>query len=232
MIVDFQKIQETNIGNNAPNNKYSTFQKDIMVRERIIQTAFEQFSQYGIKSISMDMIARLIGISKRTIYGYFNDKEELLTEGIGFYSAKVRQLSDIVYKESSSVLEAIILFHKKRMQNPRWYTSRFYNDLHKFPKAIKRLEEEKTNFANECLLLFMRGVQEGVFRKDINFEIISFLAKDQIEMQRPEKKYPGHSLAEIYTTMLLIFLRGICTEKGRAIMDTQAQAILINDKQL
>lgn len=186
MIVDSQKIQKTNSGN-TPNNKYSSFQKDNMVRERIIQTAFEQFSQYGIKSISMDMIARLIGISKRTIYGYFNDKEELLTEGIGFYSAKVRQLSDIVYKESSSVLEAIILFHKKRMQNPRWYTSRFYNDLYKFPKAVQKLEEEKNNFANECLLLFMRGVKEGVFRKDINFEIISSLAKDQIEMQRPEK---------------------------------------------
>lgn len=216
-------IQNAVINKNmsSMHNKPS-FQKDNGVKERIIQIAFEQFSQYGIKSISMDTIARLTGISKRTIYSYFSDKEELLTEGIDLFSYKVRNLSDMVYKESSTVVEAIILFHKKRMRNPRWFTSRFYNDLQKFPKAIKKLESEKSKFANECLLLFMRGVKDGIFRNDINFEIIMSLAKDQIEMQLPEKTYAGHSYSEIYTTMLLIFLRGICTEKGVAIMNTHA----------
>lgn len=217
------KIQNAVINKNmsSMHNKPS-FQKDNGVKERIIQTAFEQFSQYGIKSISMDTIARLTGISKRTIYSYFSDKEELLTEGIDLFSYKVRNISDIAYKEASSVVEAIILFHKKRMKNPRWFTSRFYNDLQKFPKAMKKLENEKSKFANECLLLFMRGVKDGIFRNDINFEIIMSLAKDQIEMQLPDKTYTGHSYSEIYTTMLLIFLRGICTEKGVAIMNTHA----------
>lgn len=212
-------LQQENI-TNVNTAKASVLYKDNVVKERIIVSAFDQFAQYGIKSISMDAIARSIGISKRTIYGYFNDKEELLTEGINYYSLKTRRLSDSVYKRTSSVLEAMLFFHKETMKHPRWYSPRFYDDLQKFPEAKKKLEEEKCNFANECLLLFTRGIKEGVFRNDINFEIISLLAKEQIVMQRPAKIFAAHSSIDIHNTLVLTFLRGISTNKGQEIIDS------------
>ena len=53
-----------------------------MIKEQIINTAFDLFSQYGIKSVSMDDVAKAAGISKRTLYESFEDKETLLIEGI------------------------------------------------------------------------------------------------------------------------------------------------------
>lgn len=212
-------LKRENVSKDSNTCKNSILYKDNAVKERIIVSAFEQFAQYGIKSISMDTIAHSIGISKRTIYGYFNDKEELLTEGINYFSQKTRQLSDSIYKKTSSVLEAILFFHKETIKNPRWYSPRFYDDLQKFPIALKKLEEEKSNFANECLLLFMRGIKEGVFRKEINLEIIALLAKEQIVMKRPAKVFAGQSSLEVHNTLLIIFLRGISTTKGQAIID-------------
>ena len=62
-----------------------------MIKEQIINTAFDLFSQYGIKSVSMDDVAKAAGISKRTLYESFGDKETLLIEGIDHNSESLGQ---------------------------------------------------------------------------------------------------------------------------------------------
>ena len=62
-----------------------------MIKEQIINTAFDLFSQYGIKSVSMDDVAKAAGISKRTLYESFEDKETLLIEGIDHNSESLGQ---------------------------------------------------------------------------------------------------------------------------------------------
>ena len=65
--------------------------KTNMIKEQIINTAFDLFSQYGIKSVSMDDVAKAAGISKRTLYESFEDKEPLLIEGIDRNSESLGQ---------------------------------------------------------------------------------------------------------------------------------------------
>ena len=66
-----------------------------MIKEQIINTAFDLFSQYGIKSVSMDDVAKAAGISKRTLYESFEDKETLLIEGIDGSQFRIaRTISD------------------------------------------------------------------------------------------------------------------------------------------
>ncbi|WP_234367663.1 TetR/AcrR family transcriptional regulator [Parabacteroides pacaensis] len=197
----------------------SVVNKDELIKERIIIAAFEQFSQYGIKSISMDYIARSIGISKRTIYDYFSDKEELLTEGINYYNRKRKEALIQIYKSTESALEAMFTFYTKVMENPRWYSGKFYDDLQKFPKAIKKLEEEKKIFADECLRLFTQGIEEGDFLQDINYEIVSLLLKKQQSMVHPPKLFANYSSVEVCDTILFTFLKGCCTEAGRSKLD-------------
>lgn len=194
----------------------SVVHKDELIKERIITAAFEQFSQYGIKSISMDYIARSIGISKRTIYDYFSDKEELLTEGINYYDRKRKETLILIYKRTKSALEAMFTFYTKVMENPRWYSEKFYDDLQKFPKAIKKMEEEKKIFADECLRLFIQGIEEGDFLQNINYEIVSLLLKNQQSMLYPPKIFANYSSIEVCDTILFTFLKGCCTEAGRS----------------
>ncbi len=142
-----------------------------MIKEQIINTAFDLFSQYGIKSVSMDDVAKAAGISKRTLYESFEDKETLLI------------------------------------------------DLKKYPKAQQKIEMNKARMGKRCMDLFTRGVKEGVFQKGINFEIMALLVKEQTKMLRPSNVFCKHSITEVYNTILLTFLKGISTEKGRAILD-------------
>lgn len=197
----------------------SMVHKDELIKERIILAAFEQFSQYGIKSISMDYIARSIGISKRTIYDYFSDKEELLTEGINYYNRQRKLLLIQIYKETTSVLDAMLSFYAKVMSNPRWYSKKFYDDLQKFPKAIQKLEEEKNVFSQECLHLFTKGIEEGDFLKEVNYDIVSLLLREHQSMLHPSQIFAHYSTIEVCDTILFTFLRGCCTESGRAKLD-------------
>jgi len=193
-----------------------------MVKEQIILTALDLFSQYGIKSVSMDDIARNLSISKRTLYGFFDDKETLLIEGIEYMNYKQSTYLEQIEKGDYTVVDVIILFYEEMMKRPRWYSQKFYEDLKKYPKAMQHKEEQKDTFTKKCSELFNRGVGEGVFQKEVNFEIMSILAKEQAKMLQPSKSFSKHSNADVYTTVLVTFLRGICTDKGRQILDRWA----------
>ncbi len=185
-------------------------------------TALDLFSQHGIKSVSMDDIARNMGISKRTIYEFFEDKETLLVKGIEYNHKKMKQVLTELEEGPYSVVEEIILFYEECMKRPRWYNRKFYDDLKRYPKALELNEKNKAEFSKKCMKLFTRGVKEGVFQKGINFEIVTLLAKEQIKMIRPTGAFLNHSVSEVYKTVLFTFLRGICTEKGLAILDRYA----------
>ena len=193
-----------------------------MNKEQIMMTALDLFSQHGIKSVSMDDIARNMGISKRTIYEFFEDKETLLVKGIEYNHKKMKQVLIELEEGPYSVVEEIILFYEECMKRPRWYNRKFYDDLKRYPKALELNEKNKAEFSKKCMKLFSRGVKEGVFQKGINFEIVTLLAKEQIKMIRPTGAFLNHSVSEVYKTVLFTFLRGICTEKGLAILDRYA----------
>ncbi len=188
-------------------------------RSQIITSAFDLFSQYGIKSVSMDDIARSSSISKRTLYSFFEDKETLLVEGREFLNGQLAVYLDELEHSSLTATEIILLFFDELMKRPRWYSRKFYDEMKKYPKMWQEHEEEKKKFTDKCLQLFERGAKEGVFRGDINFEIMALLSKEQLKMIHPSKMFSKHSNLEVFGTILVIFLRGISTEKGCAILD-------------
>ncbi|MCD7977049.1 MAG: TetR/AcrR family transcriptional regulator [Tannerellaceae bacterium] len=193
-----------------------------MAKERIIVTAMDLFSQHGIKSVSMDDIARAMSISKRTLYEFFNDKETLLIEGMQYNKNRFNKILTRLEKSAPTAVDVILLCYMEMMKRPRWYHQRFYEDLKKYPKALQHKEEEKNEFIPKCKQLFARGVREGVFRDDVNFEIVALLAKDQAKMLHPSKTFSNHSNSEVYNTVLFTFLRGICTDEGRNILNRYA----------
>lgn len=190
-----------------------------MVKEQIMSTAFDLFAQYGIKSVSMDDIAQNICISKRTLYEFFKDKETLLMEAIGLHYNRLRIYLENLEKEPFTVLDVILLFYEEFMKHPRWFSRKFYDDLKRYPKAFAQAEKNKAMIGEKCMQLFQRGVKEGVFQPNVNFEIVAILAKEQAKMIRPSHIFSNHSVAEVFNTVLYTFLRGISTEKGLAILE-------------
>lgn len=167
----------------------------------------------------MDDIARNAGISKRTLYEFFTDKEGLLVEGMQYCSGRMTAYLDELEKGELTALEMLFLGYAEMMKRPRWFSLKFYEDLRKYPKALEAKEAEKEFFTRRYMRLFERGVREGVFQQEVNFEIIALLAKEQVKMIPPSKTFSNHTHKEVYDTVLVAFLRGICTDKGREILD-------------
>ena len=149
-----------------------------MTKEQVMTTALDMFSQYGIKSVSMDDIARNTGISKRTIYEFFEDKETLLQEAIKYHNNTMRKILSELEKGPFTALDVFVLFYEEFMKHPRWYIKRYYDDLKRYPKAVEQAEKDKADFTTRCIKLLNRGGKEGVFQKDLNIEILALLAND------------------------------------------------------
>lgn len=193
------------------------------MREQIISTAFDLFSQYGIKSVSMDDIARNVGISKRTLYTMFADKEALLIAGINNTNSRLVVMWDDLEKSDFTAIDIVILLHEEMMKTPRWYSKKFYEDLKKYPTALAEKEKQKNVYSDRCMNLLNRGIKEGVIREGLNLEILAILAKEQVKMAHPSKSFSRHSNRDVYNTVLITFLRGISTGKGNEILDRWAR---------
>ncbi|WP_085536500.1 TetR/AcrR family transcriptional regulator [Massilibacteroides vaginae] len=185
-----------------------------MDKKEIIIDALNLFSRYGVKGVSMDQIARNSNISKRTLYEYFEDKGTLLSEALEYNYIEHVSLIKRLEKDSESVIDLFYYFYEKIMEMPRWYSPKFYDDLKKYPEVREAQGRYKEFFHEIFSNWFKRGVEEGVFVGDVNFEILILMSRSYSKMIRPSQSFSQFSSREVYTTIVLVFLRGICTAKG------------------
>ena len=114
------------------------------LRERIIDTAVESFSAHGIKSITMDDIATSLGISKRTLYEVFSDKETLLEECILKGQKEGDEFLKNVLATSGNVLEVLLKCYQRSIEQFHATNKKFFEDitenalLHTFLKEVYR----------------------------------------------------------------------------------------------
>ena len=116
-----------------------------MQRETIIQLAAEMFVGQGIKAVRMDDIARHIGVSKRTIYEQFGDKEELLYQCLSYYVREQDRRHAELGAQAKNVLEAMLLVFGDVMDKAE-ISHRLQSNLRRFyPKVYERLVAERRN---------------------------------------------------------------------------------------
>ncbi len=190
-----------------------------MIREQILTKAFDLFIQYGVKKVSMSEIAQTANISKRTLYQLFEDKETLLANGLESQFNYFHLLWEDIEKGPYTVLENILLFFREVMNRPKWVTYRFYEELESYPKAAEMIQVQSRKFEDKCAKILQKGVEEGVFETDQNYGIVVKLARKHMKLNYPSSSFSEYSNSEVYNTVLLAFLRGISTDRGRQILD-------------
>jgi len=180
-----------------------------MIRQRIIEEASELFGQSGIKGVTMDDLAQHLHISKRTIYENFKSKEEILIACIeAFHKEKSEK-----QRQAENVVDAILAILQKDVGKSNFKTIR---ELRKYnPQVYKehllRLQDEQRR---EIEQLIQRGIREGIFRDNLNAEIIAgFFCRYNNE------DFADYSLFEFFDIVAITILRGMCTAKGAEILD-------------
>lgn len=191
-------------------------------RIRILKTAGILFGRMGIRAITMDTIAQELGISKRTIYELFSDKDTLLEQSIveGLKLHKEQLLTQI--NEADNVIFAIINFVRSHHKIMSKVNPLFFYDLKKYhPNVFRKINEkgELRDFRISKTLL-EKGVKDGTFINDLNIDLANKFFHEVMDFCKPDgdvgEKY---QVKDIANTIFLPYLRGICTQKGLKLLD-------------
>lgn len=198
-------------------------------KDRILKGAEELFFKFGIKSVTMDDIAKHLGISKKTIYQFYSDKNEIV-ETLMQYSLKQDECEfQQIQAESANMIDEVMkmMTHISSMfakVNPN-----IFYDLQKYhPKAWAQFKV----FKQECMAKMIetsieRGKKEGLVRADINSKVLSRMRIEQVEMGLNPEIFPQTEFKIVDVQLALIdhFLHGICTFKGHKLINKYKQII-------
>ena len=191
--------------------------------ERIILGAEELFLKAGIKSVTMDDIARHLGMSKKTIYQFFKDKNELV---IGLVRKKIQedeeQMEEILNK-SSNVIEGMINMMKCSEEIFSRINPVVIHDLQKYhPDAWKQFQNFKSGVIVQTLEeLLKKGIEQGYIRAEIDVKIIARMRMGQVEMGFDTAIFPQSefNVWKVQQQFLEHFNYGICTLEGYKLLN-------------
>ena len=203
---------------------YTTEHREAL-REQILKVATREFTTIGVKSVKMDDIARKLKISKRTLYEIYDNKEQLLLESV---ARRIHEFDATLERFDSSgekqVIDILLEFYRLQMEELRDMNPVYYEDLHKYPRVMSFLEQVNKEHKAHSKDFFKRGVREGYFRNDFNYELISLLGNNVMQNVMESKLYNTYSLQDIFRNVVMLFIRGLCTAKGILELDRQLES--------
>lgn len=192
-------------------------------KQRIIEEASVLFRTYGIKSVTMDLLAAHMGISKRTIYEVFKDKDELLTGVLKWMTVRQREVLEKTLAESENVIEAIFKMMNTMMEHFKNMSPAFQMDIRRYHQDIaeKLSNLDELPYVKNNELLIEKGIKEGVFRKELDVKIINKCMLEVLKMSNDKEIFPPDAFGskDVIRNVYLNYLRGLCTQKGLDLID-------------
>ncbi|WP_025765152.1 TetR/AcrR family transcriptional regulator [Dyadobacter tibetensis] len=188
------------------------------MKERIVKSSLSLFWRYGIKSVTMDDIAKELGISKRTIYQHFKDKNEIVETVISEELCKQTcEFEELEAKAVNPIDEMVHISAHIRESLCNMNPALLY-DLKKYhPEGFQLFSQFKQSMVLQSVKdNLLKGQEEGFYRRDINVEILSRLRVEQIEMAFDPTIFPfgQYTMVDVQLQFLNHFVRGILTPKG------------------
>ena len=195
----------------------------IMKTERILDCTFNELAMCGIKHASVDNIAAKMHVSKKTIYDLFENKEKLLLSSIKWKIGKVIEGFSASPEKGDNVLGIMIYnaVHLYKFFNS--LSPLFWQERGVMSSVGQYLEEVKEQLLEAGKKRFEEGKCAGFLRMDANFTIVGRLLESQVMAMR-EEMGREHSSVSICFYSLVIILRGVCTQKGFALLEN-----MVND---
>jgi len=189
------------------------------LRERIITEAFQMFMKFGIRSVTMDQISGHMGISKRTLYEIFREKNELLREGLVYFTNVRRAEAKQIIESSGNVIEAIYILTRNGEEMRKQINPMFFEDIRKyFPDIHHNLTNEgRKREYGFTLQLLKRGVGEGLFIEDLELDMVNTFIHQMMDIVMKEEVFPKdrYTNSDIFENIMMPYLSGISTEKGK-----------------
>lgn len=206
------------------NNSPIAYRKEL--RERILAASMEEFRKHGVRAVKMDDIASKLGISKRTLYEIYSNKETLLLEGMKMYEEDFdAYMTRFVESDEHNVIETIIEFYNLQIKQSANINPLYFEELHRYPSVLAFFEQKHKDRRLKQNLFFKRGVNEGYFRDDVDYDIFGRICDSSMEYVMRTQMYREFKLDYILHNLTLLYVRGICTEEGVRKLDEALEAM-------
>ena len=190
-------------------------------KDRILHLAARLFLRNGVKSVSMDDIAAELGMSKKTLYKTFANKDEIVLAVITQHLDQAQ--CECVARPAADAVEQMLCLSRWAEQQFSDIHPSIFHDLKKYhPAAWRLIEAHKNSFVLEQLTQNLRrGVAEGLFRADLDVAVLARLNLAQIDLTFNPDLYPPGQFAPVRVNRVLDdhFLRGVVTLAGYELIE-------------
>lgn len=205
------------------------------MQDSILEKAKEMFLERGVKTVTMDDIAREMGISKKTIYTYYSSKEELLQQAVeSLFRFVIEKLKEARKQsqnpiqellEENYILKEVIVFDERKIQ--------VHHELEKYyPKIEKKfLEVRLSEFKNSFVDNLQRGIAQGLYRENLPIDFIVrnyFVSLAAFYRKEYNQLEISQSVKQVCFLQVEYFLRAIVSTKGLEILEELINSKYIN----
>ena len=194
----------------------------VEVRERIIVESGMLFGKYGIRSMTMDSLAEEMGISKRTIYERFKDKDTLLLEVIKYYQNQTKEEALRTIDESDNVIEALFRIMKQTVNRVTQMNPLFFHDFKKYHRRVYKEFAHPGDIRDFTITqkLFETGMEQGIFRDDLHMDIVNRALHALFDLFGHDSSLveAGFDHRDMFEHMIIPYFRGLSTKKGRKLL--------------
>lgn len=193
------------------------YRKNLSVK--ILDVAMRLFHSNGIKGVKMDDVARELGISKRTLYEIYPTKEELIFET---FKRTIEKTSEEFTERISSIsdtMDILAEFVQQKVSQMKGVNPNLFEELRSYPRVNEYIEAYKIRHNQNSRRFFERGMDEGYILKDLNLDMIAEINHTFQESFFGSNLYMKYEPKDIFRTMLILFVRSVCTPAGIARID-------------
>lgn len=192
--------------------------------EELYSRVLDLYKKYGIKSITMEDISRELGISKKTLYTLVTDKRELVQKVINYDFEVVKGcFMEVFEQEGLNAIKQLIEVNYFMRNLMKHHSFSFEYDLKKYyPEFFKEISERKQLEMYKTVLSNMKkGKAEGIYREDLNEELIAKLYVSRIVHAHESEFMTIEDFIEpeAYKEYFVYHIRGIANEKGIRILE-------------
>lgn len=191
---------------------------EIETKQRIQLAAHHLVMQYGIRSVSMDDIASNLGMSKKTIYQYFKDKDELVEAVVDGVIETNQCICNTDRQKADNAVHEIFLVMDMMVEMFKTMNPSILFDMQKYhPSAFRKFQIHRNEYLyNVCRQNIERGISEELYRPEINVEILArYRVETMLTAFNPEfQRSVKQSLLKIEEEIITHYLFGLVSIKG------------------
>lgn len=176
------------------------------------------FLKYGLRSVTMDDIARELGVSKKTLYVHFKDKTDLVVNVVNQFIGSIKEnISHVVTKDLNAIEQSFDISRQVGEEISIIQPTVFFDLKKYYPEAWILYEEFKNQFLTDIIRNNLKkGLEEGLYREDMDINIIAISYTNIINMVFDSEIYPfrDYNFRDVYLEIFSYHIHGIASQKG------------------